>query len=682
MSLARAIDLRPEDLAGRTWAGYVRESTRGQADRYGPEIQRTEQARFAERHGLVADRARVPRPRVGQGHPAAVGLRADGRATPRPARSRCCSSTTRAASRATSRTPTPTATGSPRPASTVVFCADGLIAGNVDTYELEGLKTVADAAYIRRLSRNVGRGYEQKWRLFDDPGRPRAARASPGPASAGCWSPSRVRTSTGSRRAFALYATGTWSDTTLADELGLTEAGLAEILTNPLYAGRVIRHKGRPDEEERPARFAAPVDPALFERVQAIRERAAHPPLRAAAATRGGPYPLVRLMRCVDCESGYHGDATATATVASATPAAGLRPVGDLRGRALRGAGRAAVRRRSASTEADIAPGARARCGGSGPRPVDPTRSTSRRPAESSSAQLAAGEITLDAFSRAWRRAGSAGASAPALPDELRLRRARQALWRSSGRCGGTRRSPTGCARRRCTRSSPGSTCDGPETRRGASAAERERVAARATRRSQAAKQHVGMVGARGFEPPTSSSRTMRATKLRHAPTESRPLYRACRMIAQRRRSGRNRRPGRGVGKGVDNQPERPWEDPPHAIDHRHAPDPMAALARRRSSLLVAACSTTSGRRVLPERRRADGGTLDRRERGGVRRRDVHGRRRERDVGAYLTGEDGKTLYTFTPGLRQHEHVHRRLRREVAAVHGRVRRHASRPATA
>ena len=63
---------------------------------------------------------------------------------------------------------------------TVVFCADNLIAGNVDTYELEGLKTVADAAYIRRLSRNVGRGYEQKWRLFDDPGRPRAARLRAG----------------------------------------------------------------------------------------------------------------------------------------------------------------------------------------------------------------------------------------------------------------------------------------------------------------------------------------------------------------------------------------------------------------------------------------------------------------------------------------------------------------------
>ena len=54
MSLARAIDLRPEDLAGKTWAGYVRESTRGQADRYGPDIQRAEQRRFAERHGLVS----------------------------------------------------------------------------------------------------------------------------------------------------------------------------------------------------------------------------------------------------------------------------------------------------------------------------------------------------------------------------------------------------------------------------------------------------------------------------------------------------------------------------------------------------------------------------------------------------------------------------------------------------
>ena len=34
------------------------------------------------------------------------------------------------------------------------------------------------------------------------------------------------------------------------------------------------------------------------------------------------------------------------------------------------------------------------------------------------------------------------------------------------------------------------------------------------------AEREVDLVGARGFEPPTSSSRTMRATRLRHAPTE------------------------------------------------------------------------------------------------------------------------------------------------------------------
>ena len=33
-------------------------------------------------------------------------------------------------------------------------------------------------------------------------------------------------------------------------------------------------------------------------------------------------------------------------------------------------------------------------------------------------------------------------------------------------------------------------------------------------------REKLELVGARGFEPPTSSSRTMRATKLRHAPTE------------------------------------------------------------------------------------------------------------------------------------------------------------------
>ena len=94
MSLARAIDLRPEDLAGRTWAGYVRESTRGQADRYGPgpPAHRADPAMpsgtDSSRRGTSTStscRARTP-----SGGRTSRGCSP----TPRPARSRSSSSTT------------------------------------------------------------------------------------------------------------------------------------------------------------------------------------------------------------------------------------------------------------------------------------------------------------------------------------------------------------------------------------------------------------------------------------------------------------------------------------------------------------------------------------------------------------------------------------------------------------
>ena len=111
------------------------------------------------------------------------------------------------------------------------------------------------------------------------------------------------------RRLFALYATGGHSDYSLALETGLSEFRIEEILTNPLYAGRAVRHKGRPDEEERQARFPAPVDPALFERVQECGAVVA--PARAVGPASAGAYPIVRLMRCAVCGSPYRGDASA-----------------------------------------------------------------------------------------------------------------------------------------------------------------------------------------------------------------------------------------------------------------------------------------------------------------------------------------------------------------------------------
>ena len=433
MNLARAIDLRPEDLAGRTWAGYVRDSTRAQADRYGPDLQRAEQARYAERHGLVATSHEYldlvsGKDTLRRSDFARMVTDAEAGAfdvllvydTSRFARNIEDAYTYRRRLAAAN--------------VTIVFCADGLIAGNVDTYELEGLKTVSDAAYIRRLSRNVTRGYEQKWRLFNDPG----GRAPAGFARIGerqLLEPLEGPDLDRVRRAFDLYASGSWSDTTLADELGLTEAGLAEILVNPLYAGRAIRHKGKPDQEEKPARFAAPVAPELFDRVQAIRER------RRTAHTGGGgsyerrPYPLVRLMRCVECGSGYHGDANGgkrrirhsrrPACSASATYAA--EPYEEQLARVFD-----AVRLTEADITQVLAAMRQVEPVAPAPNPVDveAARAELQR-------QLAASELTIDAFSRAWRRTDRPAPAVPTLPDELRLRRARKrlaefgTLWRN-----------------------------------------------------------------------------------------------------------------------------------------------------------------------------------------------------------------------------------------------------------
>ena len=306
----------------------------------------------------------------------------------------------------------------------IVFCSDGLISGNVETFEVEGLKTVADAAYLGRLSRNVSRGYEQKWRLYNDPGgRPPLGFARIGERK--LLAPVEGPDLDKARRAFGLYAGGTWSDLTLADELGLTVAGLAETLTNPLYAGRAVRHKGRPDEEERPAKFEAPVDPGLFDRVQAIREerRTRH---------RGGPairrsYPLVQMMRCASCGSGYQGDATN-----------GIRRVRH----ALRPACTTSASHRADTFEAQIADLidglhltdadvrqvlAVMRFTSPSP-PVAPTVEEAATQRQLLQKALAQGKLSLNAFSQAWRALDRPSPLPVTPPDEIGLRRARKLL--------------------------------------------------------------------------------------------------------------------------------------------------------------------------------------------------------------------------------------------------------------
>ncbi len=420
MALAREVDLRPEDLAGHTWAGYIRESTAGQADRYGPHLQREEQRRFGERYGLVATGREYVDLVSGKDtlrRTDFARMLADAEAGAFDVL--LCYDTSRFA-----RNVADAWAYRDRLAKlgvVVVFCADGLISGNVDTYELEGLKTVSDEAYIRRLSRNVSRGYEQKWRLYGDPG----GHAPLGFARLGerqLLAPVEGPDLDRARRAFELYAGGTRSDAAIADELGLTEAGVAEILTNPLYAGRAVRHKGRPDEEEKPTSFPAPVDPELFARVQAMRteRRTRHP-----GGTLRRVYPTVRLMRCVRCESTYYGDANNGKRRIRHRERHACSPSASHRAEVYEEQ-IARLMDRVELTDQDIGQ-ILAAMRQVVPVPDAPDAEALVSVRAELQRRLAAGELGLDAFSREWRRLDQPRVLEQR-PDELRLRRAHQAL--------------------------------------------------------------------------------------------------------------------------------------------------------------------------------------------------------------------------------------------------------------
>ena len=432
MSLSAMVDLRPEDLTGRTWAGYIRESTRGQADRYGPEIQRAEQHRYAERYGLaptgreyvdlVSGKDTLRRSDF-------VRMVADAEAGAFEVL--LCYDTSRFARNVADAYAYRERLA--RAGVAIVFCSDGLISGNVDTFEVEGLKTVSDAAYIRRLSRNVARGYEHKWRLFNDPGGipPLGfARVGDRKLLAPIEGPELDKV----RRAFELYSHGTWSDLALADDLGLTSAGLAEILTNPLYAGRAVRHKGRPDEEERPASFEAPIGARLFDRVQAIREerRTRH---AGGAAIQRRSYPLVPLMRCATCGSHYQGDANngvrrvrhsrrpACATSATYRADRFEEQIAELLG---------GVR----FTEYDVRQVLAAMRATTPSPAAEPTREEIATQRQTLQDALAAGKVSLSAFGRSWRALERPKPLPVMPPNEIGFRRATNlltdfgSLWR------------------------------------------------------------------------------------------------------------------------------------------------------------------------------------------------------------------------------------------------------------
>jgi Recombinase zinc beta ribbon domain len=76
-----------------------------------------------------------------------------------------------------------------------------------------------------------------------------------------------------------------------------------DTLTNPLYAGRVVIHRGTPQQKVRPGEWPPLVDPEDFDRLQKMSAGRDRPPRNHAARTgrRTTRYALARLGRCDRC---------------------------------------------------------------------------------------------------------------------------------------------------------------------------------------------------------------------------------------------------------------------------------------------------------------------------------------------------------------------------------------------
>ncbi len=272
--LPRSLD----EIRGLRAARWIRESTSGQFDRYGPASQREQQDRFIERHELIDTglvwqvaqsgttvwRSEAMAEMVQAGRDGAFDLLLTGYADRWQRNLR--------------RTLELLEDGL-HPAGVALVMCDRRILSS-DPHDWNELISEAHQAdrYSRRLGERISDGYAAKFqRLGDQAGNaPWGLRRTgethtlePDPDTVG-----DVVT------AFERYAAGNVTHDMLADELDVGVEQVRKALRNPIYNGWAIRHRGR-ERTPAPWRTDPPVSDELWERVQAVRE----------IRTHGGPKP-------------------------------------------------------------------------------------------------------------------------------------------------------------------------------------------------------------------------------------------------------------------------------------------------------------------------------------------------------------------------------------------------------
>ncbi len=175
----------------------------------------------------------------------------------------------------------------------VLFADERLLSSDPGSWDQFIREAHEAEAYSRKLSKRVGEGYAAKRRRLGVPG---GNQAPFGIIREG--KPSVLRIDEEKApiviRAYQLAATGS-TDWEVAAQTGLAKTHVGELLTNPIYAGRL-----RTGEV---AAIAPIVDPALWSTVQTMRERRR---TRTPGRIVKGQYAL--RLRCSGCGKYLYGD--------------------------------------------------------------------------------------------------------------------------------------------------------------------------------------------------------------------------------------------------------------------------------------------------------------------------------------------------------------------------------------
>ena len=300
--LPRSLD----DVRGLRAARWIRESTAGQFDRYGPASQREQQDRFIERHGLIDTGLVFQVAHSGRTvwrSPTMAAMIADIRSGRFDLLLTGYSDRWQRNLRRTLELledelhPNGVA---------LVMCDRRILSSDPSDWDELISEAASAEKYSRRLSERITEGYAAKFDQEHDPGGLAALgfRRRPGPPHTLQIDPERMPIAIA---LFERYALGHVSAKDLEAETGLAESRIRMILMNPAYNGWIRRHRGR-DETRRPApwRSDPPVSDELWARVEEVRR----------AKTRGGgpknwdrPDLLGGLLECV-CGRRIRNDGT------------------------------------------------------------------------------------------------------------------------------------------------------------------------------------------------------------------------------------------------------------------------------------------------------------------------------------------------------------------------------------